>query len=185
MSCCTYWTCSAWRGTFGESRGACCLETALRAGLVDSGGRSFPTPPSPSSDMSVSMAIHIKPLLLLRLFIPSFLFSSSTRYSYQFTLVVQHKTPYTSFKMKFAIVAAALITLVAAGPRDEVPQCALPCLDAAVKASTTCGADDFTCICNNFGKLAGDPNLIGCTTKACGQDGVSTFAPCKPPVHSV
>lgn len=77
--------------------------------------------------------------------------------------------------MKFAVVAAALITLVAAGPRDEVPQCALPCLDAAVKESTSCGADDFACICNNFGALAANANLLTCTSKACGSNGIGKY----------
>ncbi|TQV91581.1 CFEMdomain-containing protein [Cordyceps javanica] len=69
--------------------------------------------------------------------------------------------------MKYA-VAAALFALAAAQTRDDIPSCATPCLDDAVKASTSCSTTDYSCICPHLNDLviAATP----CVLKACGQD---------------
>ncbi|KAJ6444565.1 CFEM domain-containing protein [Purpureocillium lavendulum] len=68
----------------------------------------------------------------------------------------------------FAVVTLALASLVAAQSRSDIPSCALPCLDDAVKASTSCATDDFSCICASMDKVQGA--AAGCILSKCGQD---------------
>jgi hypothetical protein len=73
--------------------------------------------------------------------------------------------------MKFTAVAAlAMAALVSAQSRSDIPACALPCLDDAVKSSTSCSTTDFTCICKkeNFSKVQGA--ATGCVIEKCGSD---------------
>ncbi|GJN73946.1 CFEM domain-containing protein [Purpureocillium lilacinum] len=71
--------------------------------------------------------------------------------------------------MKYtAVLSLALATLAAAQSRSDLPSCALPCLDDAVKESSSCKTDDFACICKNFDKIQGA--ATGCILKDCGQD---------------
>lgn len=69
--------------------------------------------------------------------------------------------------MKFA-VAAALFTLAVAQTRDDIPSCALPCLDDAVKSSTNCATTDYACICPKINDIQGA--AAPCVIKACGTD---------------
>ncbi|KAJ6439368.1 hypothetical protein O9K51_07253 [Purpureocillium lavendulum] len=71
--------------------------------------------------------------------------------------------------MKYtAVLSLALASLAAAQSRSDIPSCALPCLDDAVKQSSSCATDDFPCICKNFDKIQGA--ATGCILKDCGQD---------------
>ncbi|OAA51929.1 CFEM domain-containing protein [Metarhizium rileyi] len=73
--------------------------------------------------------------------------------------------------MKFAAVAAiAMAAMVSAQSRNDIPSCALPCLDDAVKKSTSCSTSDFTCICKkeNFSKVQGA--ATSCVIEKCGSD---------------
>lgn len=68
--------------------------------------------------------------------------------------------------MKYAVVAT-LLALAAAQSRSDIPSCATPCLDDAVKSGTSCSTTDYSCICPKLDDLtiAATP----CVLKACGQ----------------
>jgi hypothetical protein len=51
--------------------------------------------------------------------------------------------------MKLAVVALGFAALAHAQTRADVPSCALPCLDDAVKQKTSCATDDYACICKD------------------------------------
>ncbi|UNI21647.1 hypothetical protein JDV02_007620 [Purpureocillium takamizusanense] len=68
----------------------------------------------------------------------------------------------------FAVVAVALATLAAAQSLSDIPSCALPCLDDAVKASTSCETTDIPCVCKDMEKVQGA--AAGCILSKCGQD---------------
>ncbi|OAQ66283.1 extracellular membrane protein, CFEM domain-containing protein [Pochonia chlamydosporia 170] len=73
--------------------------------------------------------------------------------------------------MKFVAVAAvAMAALASAQNRNEIPSCALPCLDDSVKKVTSCSTSDFACICKkeNFSKVQGD--ATSCVISKCGAD---------------
>ncbi|UNI24716.1 hypothetical protein JDV02_010443 [Purpureocillium takamizusanense] len=71
--------------------------------------------------------------------------------------------------MKYtAVLSLALAALAAAQSRSDLPSCSLPCLDDAVAATSSCGKDDFACICKKFDKIQGA--ATGCILKGCGQD---------------
>ncbi|KAL6879920.1 hypothetical protein HDV57DRAFT_100609 [Trichoderma longibrachiatum] len=70
--------------------------------------------------------------------------------------------------MKTAFVALALAALASAQTRADIPSCALPCLDDAVKANTKCSTTDYACICKNFDAVQGA--ATGCVITKCGSD---------------
>ncbi|ETR96842.1 CFEM-domain-containing protein [Trichoderma reesei RUT C-30] len=70
--------------------------------------------------------------------------------------------------MKTAFVALALAALAQAQTRADIPSCALPCLDDAVKANTKCSTTDYACICKNFDAVQGA--ATGCVISKCGTD---------------
>ncbi|OAQ71979.1 extracellular membrane protein, CFEM domain-containing protein [Pochonia chlamydosporia 170] len=71
--------------------------------------------------------------------------------------------------MKFITLASLAMATVAVGQSlADLPSCALPCLNDAVKQSTTCSATDVACICKKFDAIQGA--AAGCILKACGQD---------------
>ncbi|TFA99835.1 hypothetical protein CCMA1212_008240 [Trichoderma ghanense] len=70
--------------------------------------------------------------------------------------------------MKTAFVALALAALASAQTRADIPSCALPCLDDAVKANTKCSTTDYACICKNFDAVQGA--ATGCVISKCGTD---------------
>lgn len=92
--------------------------------------------------------------------------------------------------MKFSAVAAlAVAALANAQSRSDIPSCALPCLDDAVKKNTPCSTDDTACICKNFSAIQG--SATSCVLEKCGQDvalSTSLYSPspsamtCKPDV---
>lgn len=69
--------------------------------------------------------------------------------------------------MKYAVVAA-LFALAAAQSREDIPSCATPCLDDAVKSGTSCSTTDYACICPHLSDLTG--KATGCVIEACGAD---------------
>ena len=65
------------------------------------------------------------------------------------------------------IASLAMATLAMAQSLSDLPSCALPCLEDAVKG-TSCSVDDFACICKDFDAIQG--KAAGCILSACGQD---------------
>ncbi|KAL2865233.1 CFEM domain-containing protein [Aspergillus lucknowensis] len=73
--------------------------------------------------------------------------------------------------MKFsAIFAIALATLAASQTVNDIPKCAIPCLDDAIKSKTNCKTTDYKCVCKkeNFDKVQGA--ATGCVIQKCGSD---------------
>ncbi|KAL2829444.1 hypothetical protein BDW59DRAFT_159034 [Aspergillus cavernicola] len=73
--------------------------------------------------------------------------------------------------MKLSIISAlAMTTLAASQTINDVPKCAIPCLDNAIKSQTSCGVKDYACVCKeeNFSKVQGA--ATSCVTDACGAD---------------
>lgn len=71
--------------------------------------------------------------------------------------------------MKFITIASLAMASLAVGQSlGDLPSCALPCLNDAVKQSTTCSVTDVACICKKFDAIQGA--AAGCILKACGQD---------------
>jgi hypothetical protein len=78
--------------------------------------------------------------------------------------------------MKFIVAALALAVAATAQTIDDVPDCAIPCLEDAVASTTDCAADDYPCICSNFSTV--QSAAIGCVLGACGLDvALSTSLP--------
>lgn len=69
--------------------------------------------------------------------------------------------------MKTQVSAIAILTLAALA-NSQVPSCARPCLDDAIKSTTSCAIDDLACVCKNFGSIQGA--AVGCVLAKCGQD---------------
>ncbi|KAJ6554788.1 hypothetical protein B0H19DRAFT_844751, partial [Mycena capillaripes] len=66
--------------------------------------------------------------------------------------------------LAFAVAAP----LVRAVSLVDVPECALPCLDDAVKKVTRCSTTDNVCICDNLESIRA--SAAGCILQGCGQD---------------
>ncbi|PWI63934.1 hypothetical protein PCL_02790 [Purpureocillium lilacinum] len=72
-------------------------------------------------------------------------------------------------KTQVSVIAIlTLATLVSSQTREDIPSCARPCLDDAIKSTTSCAIDDFACVCKNFGSIQGA--AVGCVLAKCGQD---------------
>ncbi|EGX88973.1 Extracellular membrane protein, 8-cysteine region, CFEM [Cordyceps militaris CM01] len=69
--------------------------------------------------------------------------------------------------MKFAI-AAALFTLATAQTVNDIPSCAMPCLNEAITSKTSCQTTDIPCVCKNIAAVQGA--ATACVIKACGSD---------------
>ena len=70
--------------------------------------------------------------------------------------------------MKYAYAAIFAAALARAQSLEDVPKCAIPCLDDAVKSETDCAVDDYACICPQFDAVQGA--ATGCVLDACGAD---------------
>ncbi|KAH6848191.1 hypothetical protein B0I37DRAFT_158667 [Chaetomium sp. MPI-CAGE-AT-0009] len=73
--------------------------------------------------------------------------------------------------MKTQVSVIAILTLAALAnsqSREDIPSCARPCLDDAIKSTTSCAIDDFACVCKNFGSIQGA--AVSCVLAKCGQD---------------
>ncbi|KAJ5120809.1 uncharacterized protein N7515_010197 [Penicillium bovifimosum] len=56
--------------------------------------------------------------------------------------------------MKFTVATLIFAILAHASPRDEIPSCAVPCIDTVVTEQTSCVTDDFNCICASQAAVA-------------------------------
>ncbi|KAI8951205.1 hypothetical protein F4801DRAFT_546001 [Xylaria longipes] len=70
--------------------------------------------------------------------------------------------------MKYIVSALALAAAVSAQSLSDIPTCAQPCIDDARTKETSCGADDYKCICDNIDKL--QAAATSCVLSACGAD---------------
>jgi hypothetical protein len=70
--------------------------------------------------------------------------------------------------MKYALVAAALAVAVHAQTIEDVPECAIPCLDDAIASETDCATDDYACVCQNFEAIQGV--ATSCVIEECGPE---------------
>ncbi|CAI7570095.1 unnamed protein product [Penicillium bialowiezense] len=69
--------------------------------------------------------------------------------------------------MKFiAVVALAFAATSHAQSLSDVPPCALPCLEDAVKQKTSCATDDYPCICKD--QDAVQSAATSCVVSKCG-----------------
>jgi hypothetical protein len=80
-----------------------------------------------------------------------------------------------SDKMKyFATVLALSATATAYTIGDFVPECAVSCLEDAIKSATPCSTDDLNCVCIADNYRATYTAGVSCVLQACGSDvGVS------------
>lgn len=70
--------------------------------------------------------------------------------------------------MKFSLAVLAFVAAVQAQTRDDIPKCAIPCLDDAVESETSCKTTDYVCVCKNFGAIRGKATT--CVIDKCGSD---------------
>lgn len=70
--------------------------------------------------------------------------------------------------MKYAYAALALAVLVRTQTRADIAECAVPCLDDAVKSETDCAVDDYDCVCRDFDVIQGA--ATSCIIEKCGAD---------------
>lgn len=70
--------------------------------------------------------------------------------------------------MKYMYAALALAAAVRAQSRDDIPKCAIPCLDDAIESETSCEVDDYACVCKDFDSIQGA--ATGCVLEECGSD---------------
>ncbi|KAI6781180.1 hemoglobin and hemoglobin-haptoglobin-binding protein-like protein [Emericellopsis cladophorae] len=68
--------------------------------------------------------------------------------------------------MKYAVAAAILAAVVKAQTIDDVPSCAVPCLDEAIASETDCDTTDYACVCENFEAVQGV--ATACVIEECG-----------------
>lgn len=86
--------------------------------------------------------------------------------------------------MKFSLAALALAAAVHAQSIDDVPRCAIPCLDASIKSKTSCQPRDLACLCqpDNIDKVRADAS--GCVLAKCGAEtGTAAFSPPRAAPH--
>lgn len=70
--------------------------------------------------------------------------------------------------MKYALVALALAAAARAQTRDDIPECAIPCIDDAITSETDCETTDFACACANIESIQGA--ATGCVLSECGAE---------------
>ncbi|KAI9373612.1 hypothetical protein BJX61DRAFT_541571 [Aspergillus egyptiacus] len=71
--------------------------------------------------------------------------------------------------MKFsALVALACASLAAAQTINDVPKCALPCLQDAIEQQTSCSVDDLACVCKGENVEKFQDAATDCVVDACG-----------------
>ncbi|KAM0477781.1 hypothetical protein ACHAPX_005545 [Trichoderma viride] len=69
--------------------------------------------------------------------------------------------------MKFTLALATFVAAVYGQTIDDIPACAIPCLDDAI-ASAGCATDDVACACKNFDAI--EAASTSCIVAACGAD---------------
>ncbi|KAK1254767.1 hypothetical protein MKX08_008762 [Trichoderma sp. CBMAI-0020] len=70
--------------------------------------------------------------------------------------------------MKFTLALAAFVAAVYGQTVDDIPPCAIPCLQDAIASTTSCAVDDYACACKNFDAL--ETAAAPCIISACGAD---------------
>lgn len=67
----------------------------------------------------------------------------------------------------------ANVTFVA-DPEEQIPSCAVPCIQGAIKKDTSCEYSDIACVCLNRKKISSSAK--GCVISACGLNkAISTY----------
>ncbi|KAG6178096.1 hypothetical protein E4U36_006729 [Claviceps purpurea] len=69
---------------------------------------------------------------------------------------------------RHALALLATASLALAQSLSDLPGCAIPCLNDAIKQASTCATTDLACICRKFDKIQGA--AAGCILGACGKD---------------
>lgn len=82
--------------------------------------------------------------------------------------------------MKYSLVAVALAAVVRAQTIDDVPTCAVPCLDEAITSETDCETTDYACVCENFSAIQG--TATGCVITECGAETALSKLPTHSPI---
>lgn len=70
--------------------------------------------------------------------------------------------------MKYTVAALAFAALVRAQSRDDIPECAIPCLDDAIQSETDCDVTDYACVCPKFSDI--QSTATGCVVSECGAE---------------
>ncbi|KAL7949223.1 hypothetical protein V8C42DRAFT_313673 [Trichoderma barbatum] len=68
--------------------------------------------------------------------------------------------------MKFTLFLATFAAVVYGQTIDDVPTCAIPCIQNAIATATDCDVDDFACACESFDAV--QAASISCVIAACG-----------------
>ncbi|KAH6609104.1 hypothetical protein Trco_002450 [Trichoderma cornu-damae] len=76
--------------------------------------------------------------------------------------------------MKITLVIAALIAAVYGQTVDDIPACAIPCIEASITKVTSCAVDDYACACKSFDDISAD--ALNCVVAACTLDVATKFS---------
>lgn len=68
--------------------------------------------------------------------------------------------------MKYAFVALAVAAVARAQTAADIPACAIPCIDDAIKAETDCETTDFACACASIEAV--QTAATSCVLSECG-----------------
>ncbi|RFU33019.1 hypothetical protein B7463_g3324, partial [Scytalidium lignicola] len=77
--------------------------------------------------------------------------------------------------MKFTYAAAAVMAFAGLASA-QIPACAQPCLDAATKSATKCGATDIVCQCQPSNQAAIQGAATTCVVSSCGDQALSVLS---------
>ncbi|KAM5353034.1 hypothetical protein ACJZ2D_017091 [Fusarium nematophilum] len=77
-------------------------------------------------------------------------------------------SPPACTRLAFPHLLKQSFTAVHAQTLDDIPSCALSCLDGAIKENTSCSTTDYACVCENFDSLQGAAS--SCVIDACSAD---------------
>ncbi|KAM7203038.1 hypothetical protein V8F33_002386 [Rhypophila sp. PSN 637] len=70
--------------------------------------------------------------------------------------------------MKYSAVAlAAFVAVASAQSLEDIPACAIPCIEAGTTKATKCAIDDYECICNSIDAIV--PAATNCVLEECGN----------------
>jgi hypothetical protein len=72
--------------------------------------------------------------------------------------------------MKFTLALATFVVAVYGQTINDIPPCAVPCIQDAITSATTCSATDFACACQTANFNAIQAASINCVVAACGAD---------------
>lgn len=69
-----------------------------------------------------------------------------------------------------AVATAAMAGLVSAQNINDIPGCALPCLQTALSSKTVCSPTDFGCLCSKENFAAMQAAATSCVIEKCGAN---------------